>query len=131
MNNSTCGSTPGAGASVTPVDHARQLVSRTAHNPFDLGAGILQVLLYAYTVLGRRADNDELDERLIIVQQAEVLLAAQLGLTIEEFLEALCGQSGFEVLHIRRCEELEVNINMEKLLSSCSRTANLPKRRIK
>lgn len=131
MNTFINGPTPGAGVAATPADYKHQPMNPTNHNPFDLGAGILQVLLYAYTVLGRRADNDELDERLIIVQQAEVLLAAQLGLTIEEFLEALCGQSGFEVLHIRRCEELEVNINMEKLLSSCSRTANLPKRRIK
>ena len=121
MNTFINGPTPGAGVASTPADRKHQPMNPTNHNQLAPGAGILQVLLYAYTVLGRRADNGDLDERLIIVQQAQVLLAVQLGLVVEEFLEALCGQSGFEVLHIRRCEELEVNINMEQLLSNCSR----------
>lgn len=124
MNTFINGPTPGAGVAATPADRKRQPMNPTNHNPLAPGAGILQVLLYAYTVLGRRADNDELDERLIIVLQAEVLLAAQLGLTVEEFLEALCGQSGFEVLHIRSCEELKVNLDMDKLLRKCAQAVS-------
>lgn len=115
---------PGAGVAATPADRKHQPMNPTNHNPLAPGAGILQVWLYAFTVLGRYADNNELDERIIIVQQAEVLLSELLGLTVEEFLEALCGQFGFEVLHIRRCEELGVNLAMDKLLSRCSQTDN-------
>ena len=125
MSKSNKRPTPGAGQGTSRDDRKRQMMGQTSVLPGHLSGawGMLPVVFCIYTALVRCAGCDDITEQTIIVERYQVQLAEQLGLGAEGLLDALCSQSGHELIHMRDCQEVEVGIDVGRLLRG-----RLPKR---
>lgn len=88
-------------------------------SPLKSPGSTYTISLRGYVTLGQYAGDEEVLHVLTVVDEYQVLLAIQLGLSIHDFIEKLYESSGFTVLHVRdEYSKFDIDLDIDSLLRS-------------